>query len=172
MTSQSFAIRPAVAADAATIARHRRAMFLAMGSRGGEGLEAMEVKFRTWVEDRIKRGEYLGWLATDDHGSIIAGAGMWIIPWPPHPADMSGRRAYIMNVFTEPPYRLRGLARRLTSTILEWCQDHGILTVSLHASKEGHALYESLGFRPTNEMRIQLNPEEVETDKVVVYEQR
>lgn len=172
MTRQAFTIRPAVASDAAIIARHRRAMFQAMGLKGSEDLEAMEVKFRAWVADKIKRGEYLGWFATDEQGSVVAGAGMWIIPWPPHPADMSERRAYVMNVFTEPPYRLRGLARRLTSTLLDWCREHGILTVTLHASKEGRALYEALGFRQTNEMRIQLTTDEVETEQVVVYEQR
>jgi hypothetical protein len=29
-------------------------------------------------------------------------------------------------------------------------------SVNLHASKEGRALYEKLGFEPTNEMRLKL----------------
>lgn len=172
MTGQTFTIRPATVEDAAIIAHHRRAMFQAMGFEDQENLRTMEDKFRAWVIARIRRGEYLGWLATDDQGTVVAGAGMWIIQWPPHPMDLSERRAYIMNVYTEPPYRLRGLARRLTRTILDWCRDHEIKTVTLHASKEGHALYESLGFRQTNEMRFQSGPDEFETNKVVVYEQR
>jgi len=30
--------------------------------------------------------------------------------------------------------------------------------VSLHASDDGRKLYEELGFQPTNEMRLELNP--------------
>jgi GNAT superfamily N-acetyltransferase len=172
MAGQTFTIRPATVADAAIIAHHRRAMFQATGFEDQENLGTMEDKFQAWVTTRIRRSEYLGWLATDDQGTVVAGAGMWIIQWPPHPTDLSERRVYVMNVYTEPPYRLRGLARRLTRTILDWCRDHEIKTVTLHASKEGHALYESLGFRQTNEMRFQSGPDEFENNKVVVYEQR
>ncbi len=172
MPVPAFTIREATTADAATIAHHRRAMFQAMGFRDRANMEAMELKFKDWVTAKIKSGEYLGWLATDGHGTVVAGAGIWILPWPPHPADLSGRRAYAMNVYTEPAFRLRGLARRLTLTLLDWCREHEIKTITLHASKEGRALYEALGFRQTNEMRIQVGPDEFETDKVVVYEQR
>ena len=39
---------------------------------------------------------------------------------------------------------------------LEWCREHRIRAVILHSSKDGRALYEKLGFRPTNEMRLTL----------------
>jgi hypothetical protein len=44
----------------------------------------------------------------------------------------------------------------LTKTILDWCRDQGLAAVYLHASKSGRPLYESLGFEPTNEMRLKL----------------
>jgi predicted GNAT family acetyltransferase len=62
----------------------------------------------------------------------------------------------IVNVYTEPDHRRRGLARRLMVTMLDWLRQEGYGTVSLHASDYGRALYESLGFRATNEMRLQL----------------
>jgi hypothetical protein len=39
---------------------------------------------------------------------------------------------------------------------LDWGRTHGIRAVILHASSEGRPLYEKLGFRPTNEMRLML----------------
>jgi GNAT superfamily N-acetyltransferase len=65
-------------------------------------------------------------------------------------------RANILNVYTHPPHRRRGLARELIVTALDWCREHGIRAVILHASRDGRALYESLGFEPTNEMRLML----------------
>jgi GNAT superfamily N-acetyltransferase len=62
----------------------------------------------------------------------------------------------IVNVYTEPAHRRRGLARRLMVAMLDWLREQGYGTVSLHASDYGRPLYESLGFAATNEMRMQL----------------
>jgi hypothetical protein len=40
--------------------------------------------------------------------------------------------------------------------MIAWCREQGYKTVALHASDEGRPLYESLGFQPTNEMRLHL----------------
>ena len=64
-------------------------------------------------------------------------------------------RAMILNMFVEPHYRRRGIARSLMEVmILAWCKSAGYSYVGLHASDEGRPLYESLGFQPTNEMRL------------------
>jgi GNAT superfamily N-acetyltransferase len=59
-----------------------------------------------------------------------------------------------LNVYTHAEFRRQGLARRLTETAVEWCSANGIGTVILHASDDGRALYRTLGFEPTNEMRL------------------
>ena len=57
-------------------------------------------------------------------------------------------------MFTEPEHRRRGLARRLVDTMVEYGRGAGLGSLYLHASLEGRALYESVGFEPTNEMRL------------------
>ena len=52
---------------------------------------------------------------------------------------------------------VHGLARSLMAKAIEWCRANGVSTVILHASNEGRVLYESMGFAPTNEMRIVLD---------------
>lgn len=61
-----------------------------------------------------------------------------------------------MNMFTEPGHRRKGLARQLVGEILAWARARGLRTLILHASDEGRPLYTSLGFEPTNEMRLRL----------------
>jgi len=41
-------------------------------------------------------------------------------------------------------------------TMIDWCKREGLARVTLHASDQGRHLYESLGFEPSNEMRLNL----------------
>ncbi len=135
-------------------------MFEDMGHADRAALDEMDERFAEWVRHRIESGEYRGWFVAADNGDVVAGAGVWLQNSPANPRDQSARRAYVMNVYTRPEYRRQGHARHLMETILQWCRDQSIRTIVLHASDSGRVLYESLGFRPTNEMRILLPPAE------------
>ena len=80
-----------------------------------------------------------------------------MIPWPAGAWNPENRRAYILNMYVYPEFRRRGIARSLMHTMIDWCRRQGFATVSLHASRHGRPLYESLGFVPTTEMRLTLN---------------
>jgi GNAT superfamily N-acetyltransferase len=149
-------ISPAISNDAENIVRHRRAMFSDMGYRDQAALDAMCAAFRPWLAARMAAGEYLAWMARTADGRAAGGLGLWLMDWPPHMIGAGARRGNILNVYTEPEFRRQGIARRLMRTALEWCRGNSIAAVILHASAEGRALYESLGFQPTNEMRIAL----------------
>jgi GNAT superfamily N-acetyltransferase len=148
-------IRLATLSDAGIIASHRRKMFSDMGERNESALDAMCSAFLPWVERKISGGEYLGWLITNADGEVVAGAGLWLMDWPPHMIG-SATRGNILNVYVERAFRRQGLARRLMETALEWCRANGVRAVILHASEEGRGLYTRMGFRPTNEMRVVL----------------
>ncbi|HXR26724.1 MAG TPA: GNAT family N-acetyltransferase, partial [Candidatus Baltobacteraceae bacterium] len=85
------------------------------------------------------------------------GGGVIVTPWLARPREADPRRAVIVNVFTEPGWRGRGLARRIMETIIAWLREQGLQSVVLHASDAGRHLYETLGFEPTNEMRLRLS---------------
>jgi GNAT superfamily N-acetyltransferase len=142
--------------DAATIVTHRRAMFSEMGYRDERALDHMSAAFEPWLVARMQTGEYLAWFAVSTDGAVAAGLGLWLMDWPPHMIGQGARRGNILNVYTEPQARRLGLARRLMETALAWCWDNGIRAVILHASPGGQSLYESLGFKSTNEMRIEI----------------
>jgi ribosomal protein S18 acetylase RimI-like enzyme len=156
MSDQTVLIRRATVADAPIIVAHRRAMFEAMGYTSCADLDAMDAKFAEWIVDKLTRGEYQGWFIANGQGAVVAGAGLWFVDWPAHPLDQSGKRAYVLNVYTCPDYRRRGLARRLMMMILDYGRARKLRMISLHASNEGRPLYESLGFQQTNEMRFKL----------------
>jgi GNAT superfamily N-acetyltransferase len=152
-----YSIRLATLDDAEIIAGHRHRMFLDIGKHDVQKLEAMTRAYRPWLESKMAAGEYLGWLAMTADGSVAAGLGLWLMDWPPHVIGTGLRRGNIINVYTETAHRRRGLARILLSKALEWCRANRVDVVILHASKEGRHLYESVGFEPTNEMRLLLD---------------
>ena len=155
-TAESITLRRATLADAAAIAQHRRSMFRDMGHGDEKALNSMMARFLPWLERKMESGEYLAWLAVTIEGRVVAGAGLWLMDWPPHMRGSSALRGNILNVYTEPGFRRQGLARRLVATVLDWCKNNKIDVVILHASREGRPLYESMGFEASNEMRINL----------------
>jgi GNAT superfamily N-acetyltransferase len=153
---EGFAIRRASTADLETLVAHRRAMFHDMGYSDAAAMDSMSAKFRVWLLEHINSGDYHAWLVTAPDGSIAAGAGLWLMDWPPHMIGQGERRGNILNVYTAESFRRRGLARELMEAVLQWCRENGIDTVILHASPAGKSLYESMGFAATNEMRLRL----------------
>ncbi len=151
-----YTIRQASLEDAGTVAQQRRGMFLDIGFPANEVMEQKIAEFRPWLEAKMAANEYLAWFAVADE-KPVAGLGLWLIEWPPHLFGLAKYRGYILNVYTHPDHRRRGLAKKLTQTAVDWCAKNGIDFVFLHASPQGRFVYEGLGFQPGPEMRLRVD---------------
>jgi GNAT superfamily N-acetyltransferase len=163
-----FSIRRARLEDAPVIAWHRARMFQDVGTLPIATFEDLMNESRLWTERALASGEYVGWLATpkSDLSAIVGGAGVQMRQVPPHPfrpprgdAFAKGKHAIVLNVFTNPEWRRRGLARLLMEEILRWARAEQLDRLVLHASSDAKPLYEQLGFEVTNEMRIEVGEE-------------
>lgn len=151
----AYRTRTATPEDLELICHHREQMFREMGNAEAV-LETITANFRDWLRPRLASGGYLGWV-TEQGETPVAGAGMMILDWPPHPRHPDDtRRAYILNVFVEPKHRGRGLAKALMVAAQTEAQARGIDFLVLHASAAGRPLYEQLGWQPTTEMSLTL----------------
>ena len=142
----------AVVDDAGLITQHRKAMFADMQDAEPAVLDEMSRNFEPWVRRMIAEDKYAGWITMD--GELpIGSAGLLILDWAPHFLDpRCDRRGYILNVFVEPEFRGRGIAKALTLECIAEAKRRGIRVVALHASKKGQPVYERLGFKMSNEM--------------------
>ena len=166
--NSDFQIRLATPHDAGVISWHRARMFQDMGLLPDSLFESLRARSLEYLRGALTSGEYFGWLIfqVDDPKKILAGAGVLLRQVPPFPdleedgelTIATGRQALIINVFTEPEWRRRGLAQSLIEHILGWSRERGIDSVMLHASDDGRALYEQLGFVATSEMRFSDKP--------------
>ena len=159
-----FQIRLAAANDLELIRWHRARMFREMNELPPELFDSFRAQSREALQRMFERSQYVGWLASskNEPERIIAGAGLHLREVPPSPQPdangkidiVSGRQAVIVNVYTQPEWRRRGLAELLINRIIDWTREQGIGSLVLHASDEGRAVYERLGFIATTEMRF------------------
>lgn len=148
-------ICPATPDDIPHLLRHRKGMYQDMGYTDAVAIAAMLSSSEVYLQEAMRNGSFRAWVALHE-GQVVAGAGLIVNPWLSHPYDQQCRRATILNVYTDPKFRRQGIARLLMHTIIDWCREQGFAHVSLHSSKDGRPLYQSLGFEPTSEMRLKL----------------
>src|SRR5271169_5400861 len=110
---EEMSIRPATLEDLDLILHHRTAMFSDMGCRDAARLAPMRESWEAFLRRGLVDGTYCGWLAATAAGRVVAGGGIAIVPWPGSPDDPAPRRGWIQNVYTEPEFRHRGLARQI-----------------------------------------------------------
>lgn len=158
--SDTIDVRLATPADAAVLARHRAEMFRDMGDLADDHYGPLRAAAEREIAAWLASGDYVGFVANPHGrpGEIVAGAGIQIRkllprPLPGHAGFRLGPDAIVLNVFTERAWRRRGIAELLMRHVIDWAKAHGIAHLVLHASPDGRALYERLGFVPTNEMR-------------------
>jgi len=152
----TYIVRRATLADAATLVRHRIRMFEDMGTLSATDAQAgrLAEEFRVWLESTMPADTYVAWLVEDtdapadapQESRLVAGGGATIIPWPPGPRYVSGRLAFVYNVYTEPAHRGLGLARRVMEAVHDFCREAHIDSVALNASEFGEPLYASMGY--------------------------
>jgi len=127
-------------------------MFRDMGSIPHDDYERFRHASADWLRAVFVRDGYAGWMV-EHQSEIVAGGGVLLREMGPLPGCYRlSRWAHIVNVYTEPAYRRRGLARWIMQIMLDWCTNQAFDLVTLAASDEGRPLYKSLGFVPTNDM--------------------
>lgn len=161
------------APDELTIAAYQRhAMFEEMGSGTPEALGWIPATFIPWAREQMAAGQFWTWLIVapaDDpaieaighdearQARVACGGGLWLRPTSPHlKVPLEVARPHIMNVYTEPSFRRRGLAAALVRLMAAWSHANGYLAITLGASDAGRPIYEAIGFRPTTEMSLKL----------------
>ena len=153
----TVSIEAAGPADLPLLLGHRRGMFRDMGYTEEDVLDRMQAASHVYLTEAMRDGSYLAWVVKVG-GRAVSSGGVHFVQWVPGCDDAGTRRAWVHGVYTEPDFRRRGLARRLMERIVAWCRESGCRAVLLHATEQGRPLYESLGFRSSNEMRLELEP--------------
>lgn len=154
-TAPEWRIRSATIADAAVLAS-LRAEFLAEVTQGAVLDPALRPALVDYFGRSLATGEFIAELALAG-GEIIATSGLVWHQHPPTPKNVSGREAYVMNMYTRPVWRGRGIAAQLLERLFKIIRERGVHRVVLHAMPRARDLYTRAGFTAVDsEMRLDL----------------
>lgn len=98
-----------------------------------------------YYRESLESGEHIAYLVYDDEKFIGAGGVSFYKVMPTY-HNPSGKKAYIMNMYTSPEYRRQGIAYKTLDLLVNEAKKKGILQISLEATEEGKYLYEKYGF--------------------------
>ena len=111
----------------------------------GTDMTAVETASRDYYRAALADGNHAAWLVFDGDTWIGAGGVSFYRIMPTY-HNPSGRRAYLMNIYTHPDYRRRGIARHMVDLLVGEARQRGITAISLEATDMGRPLYEAYGF--------------------------
>ena len=149
--------RLAVPDDAPELVRLRRLMFESMliDTSAPGWAAAAEAHLRA----ALAGDGVVGVVVDAEDGRLAASGVIELLTRIPSPFNPSGRVAYISTMSTDLPWRRRGLGRAVLARLLAEARVREVRRVELHATPDGAALYEPVGFTPRDaglEMRLEL----------------
>ncbi len=143
---RNLVYRKAKAADIDLLTKTRVEVLLAANSLPDDtDMSEVEKQSRTYYEQAIPGGTHTAFLAFDADQFVGAG-GISYYQVMPTCHNPTGRKGYIMNMYTRPEYRRMGIAYRTLDLLVQDARDRGISCITLEATAMGRPLYEKYGF--------------------------
>jgi GNAT superfamily N-acetyltransferase len=91
-------------------------------------------------------------------GRIVGMGGVVVVDRPPHPRSRRSGEGFIVNVYTLPRWRGRGIGRAIMDAIVAEGRRLRLRRVYLRTTNPGRRLYESMGFTdPGNYLSLDLD---------------
>ena len=153
---RSFKVSYATLDDADLLTSHRQKMWLDIHPEWAEEVKKSHRLTSDWIKSQLSEGRLVGFIARDVRGKVAGSGCIWVREEQPRPTNSFMEIPYLMSMYTEKDYRRNGVATLIVKRALRWCRRRGYYRLVLHASKEGRALYQKLGFEDGNEMRLNL----------------
>ena len=93
----------------------------------------------------LETGEHIAYLVYDN-GKFIGAGGVSFYQVMPTYHNSTGKKAYIMNMYTAPEYRRQGIALYTLDLLVKDTKEQGVLQIALEATDMGRPFYARYGF--------------------------
>lgn len=146
MITASPIVRLATSADAALMAEYRLRFNIELSPpQPQEVIDRLRSDLIQYFQTHTDNGDFISVIAF--YGEEVAGIGSMeprIIPG--NFKNPSGRWGFILNMYTVPEFRKRGVARAILNKLIQTGTECGLTAFELLATKDGQPVYEKAGF--------------------------
>lgn len=108
-------------------------------------MSVVEQESYAYYKRALNTGEHIAYLVYDN-GMFIGAGGVSFYQVMPTYHNPTGKKAYIMNMYTAPEYRRQGIAFHTLDLLVQDAKKQGVFQIALEATDMGRPLYERYGF--------------------------
>ena len=143
---QKFEYKRAMLEDIEELVRTRILVLRAANKLSDDvDMSLVEQETCAYYKRALETGEHIAYLVYDN-GTFIGAGGVSFYQVMPTYHNPSGKKAYIMNMYTAPEYRRRGIAFHTLDLLVKAAKEQGVSQIALEATDMGRPLYEKYGF--------------------------
>ena len=113
-------------------------------------MSEVERQSRDYYTKALADGSHTAYIVYDGDTFVGAGGVSYFRVMPTY-HNLSGEKAYIMNMYTAPEYRRKGIAIKTLDLLVQDAKERGVKAISLEATDMGRPLYEKYGFVKMND---------------------
>ena len=110
-----------------------------------EDMSVVEEESYAYYRRALESSEHIAYLVYDN-GAFVGAGGVSFYQVMPTYHNPTGKKAYIMNMYTAPEYRRQGIAINTLDLLVKDAKEQGVLQIALEATDMGRPLYERYGF--------------------------
>lgn len=108
-------------------------------------MSVVEKESYAYYKRALESGEHIVYLVYDN-GTFIGAGGVSFYQVMPTYHNPTGKKAYIMNMYTALEYRRQGIAIHTLDLLVNDARELGVSQIALEATDMGRPLYEKYGF--------------------------
>ena len=108
-------------------------------------MSLVEKESYEYYKSALETGEHIAYLVYDNETFIGAGGVSFYNVMPTY-HNPTGKKAYIMNMYTASEYRRQGIAFHTLDLLVKDAKEQDMLQIALEATDMGRPLYERYGF--------------------------
>jgi GNAT superfamily N-acetyltransferase len=122
-----------------------------------DAIEKDKIKnsLKSYFERHIENSDVIG-IVCEYNGNVVSVAFLIIGEWPANRTFINGKIATLLNVYTYPEYRKKGIGTNVINKIIEEAKNRNVSIINLLATEDGENVYKKAGFIETEDKSMRL----------------
>lgn len=144
--AKNYKYKKAIIADIDELVKTRIIVLRAANKLSNDvDMSLVEKESYEYYKRALETGEHIAYLVYDN-GAFVGAGGVSFYQVMPTYHNPTGKKAYIMNMYTASEYRRQGIAFHTLDLLVKDVRKQGVSQIALEATEMGRPLYEKYGF--------------------------